>query len=264
MIAALLLLAAAPISALPSMISPQEVSPWPAESIAASSAIKARKKELNAVPVERACLGADAVTCIASMSFFVYISSLPPDFGGYGELKLPTKPVRDIHGAIIGQSVTFLVQFVPGQTAIGDRDTFTASLYLADGVHVSKVDFNLHKAPIAAKTEPEWAATRVFELATATMGIACIGSDRLAFYRFYDDNQRSAHSDDDFNGSYSDPTVSSGVFGHATKCGARMEMVASSGISADIGSYSGSSLSFSTIGPNPAKPMLRRSLPLGD
>lgn len=221
-----------------------QTTPWPPESIAAAAAIKARNLELRARPAERGCLGHDALTCIASMGFYVYISSTPPGLGGYGELKLPKPVEHDIHGRPVPQHVTFLVTFSPGVTAITPPEAITAELALDDGEHVNRIVFTLPAAPISAKTQTDWDATRVFELSTAAMGAQCVGPDRLSFYRRYDAMQRRSSSGESVSSDYSNPGIGSALYGHDKICGATMEAVAGSGISVETGSYSISTLTF--------------------
>jgi hypothetical protein len=246
-VAAVIGLALAMLAAGPAR---QEESVLTAESVAAAAAIKTRNLELRSKPEERGCLGADAVTCLASMGFYVYISSTPPDLGGLGALKLPTPVERDIHGQPISQMVSFLVTFAPGVRSIMPPDAIDADLFLVDGAHISRVTFFLPAPPLFAKTESQWAATRVFELATAALGEKCVGTDRLAFYRRYDDAQKSDGASTGIDSVVADPSVSSSVRGHLDLCGARMVMTATGGVSMDAGSYDGSLLS---IEPLPAK-----------
>lgn len=220
-----------------------QTAPWSPESIAAAEAIKARNVELRTEPDERGCIGADAVTCIASMGFYVYISSTRPGLGGYGELKLPRPVEHDIHGQPVPQMVSFLVTFAPGVTSIAQPDAIHVDLYLGDGARVSSVQFMLPTSPLSAKTQGDWEATRVFELSTAAMGAKCIGPDRMEFYRLYDKIQRGKSSEST-GSDYSDPGVFSGVFGRTTVCGVSMEAITSGGISARAGTYSGSMLTF--------------------
>jgi hypothetical protein len=214
------------------------------ENAAAVAAIKARIEQLKQSPGESGCLGKDAVTCLATLSGSVYISTEPLWLGG--GLKLPKPVERDINGQPMSQIITFLVTFNPRDRAYNGPTVVHASLYLGDGEHIARIDYSLGQSTFRAQTPAEWDATHVFELATATLGSACLGSDRLAFYRQYDRAQRQWSSGDEAGGSYSDPRIFSGIVGNTEICGVDMTTTTVSGFSASVGSYGGSSLSFST------------------
>ena len=208
---------------------------------AAVAAIKARADQLRTDPQGRKCLGADAVTCLATLSFSFTLTTEPFWLGG--GFKLPGPVQRDIHGDIIGARMEFLIKFNPQDRYLFDDSMVRATIGLGDGEHVDSVDFDLKEWPLLAHTEADWDKTHVFELATAVLGPACIGTDRLAFYRRYDAIQRQDESSD--RGGYgrrrSRATSSTG---HTTICGVTMRVTSISGYSRSVGSYGGSSLTF--------------------
>ena len=161
---------------------------------AAVAAIRARADQLRTDPQGRKCLGADAVTCLASLSFGLTLTTEPLWLGG--GFKLPGPVRRDIHGEVIATSMEFLIKFNPKDHYLFDDTMVRATIVLGDGEHVDRVDFDLKEWPLLARTEADWDKTHVFELATAVLGPACIGTDRLAFYRRYDAIQRQDESSD--------------------------------------------------------------------
>jgi len=213
------------------------------QNAAAVAAIKVRVDQLRANPQSRKCLGADAVTCLASLSFGVAITTEPLWMGG--GFKLPGSVERDIDGRPIPQLVEFLVAFGPKDRDLFGPNIVRAQLWLSDGEHVSEIKFFPKEAPLLARTKEEWDETHIFDIATAVLGQACVGPDRLAFYRRYDTIQKQIIVPDNISGSIADPTVSSGTSGEVTICGAMMSAGSASGISASVGTFGGSSISFS-------------------
>ena len=214
--------------------------PVPDKSLADAIAIKARNLELRAKPEERGCIDSDAVTCLASLGLYVYIS--PED----AQTSLLPRPVeQDIHGNAIAQSISFLISFKPGPASPLDQANVPAEIYLADGLHVTRVTFHLPQPPLIARTASDWAATRIFELATSVLGEQCVGTDRLAFYRRYDAMQRQSASGTHLDNDYSDPGVSSSVSGRETICGVSIQAASVSGVSVSAGDYAGSMMTFS-------------------
>ncbi|HWU74412.1 MAG TPA: hypothetical protein VN137_13075 [Sphingomonas sp.] len=197
--------------------------------------IKARIAQLRVDPQDRKCLGADAVTCLASLSLGV-----PPtaELGGFFELPAPAG--RDIYGRTVSATMSFLIKFNATNRDFTDDDDVSAQIDLSDGEHVGTIHFSLNQSPLFAQTESDWDATRVFELATAVLGPACVGTDRIAFYRRYDAIQRQGSTD------YVDRGRSafhySLLAGNMKICGVTMSVQSSSQYSRSLG-Y-GSSLRF--------------------
>jgi hypothetical protein len=200
----------------------------------AVAAIHIRGAQIQADPSQAGCLGKDAVTCMASLARTIYIAPTTT-----GRLKLPTPVERDINGEPVSQVTGFLVTFSPKPgPGVGTH------LYLDDGVHVDSVEFDLLADPLLAKTQADWDATHVFELATAVLGPECVGSDRLKFYRQYDAVQRREFSKDRSDDDYWNPTVSLDSYGSMKLCSALVVLSSTSGVSARDGSFGGSSMSF--------------------
>ena len=218
---------------------------WTKEDYEASAAVAARAQQLVAAPQERGCLGKDAVTCVATIALATRISSTPPDRGvTTGVLRFPKTLDRDIYGKIMSRSVSFLTLIAPAGAKPDAEMSALTNVSMDDGEHVSSIAFSLPRTPILAKTQDDWDATAIFELATATMGAKCVGSDRLAFYRLVDKAQKSASSSTTFSDSLSDPGVSKGGVGSVPFCGVVMRVGHVSGVSMSTGSYSGSSIEF--------------------
>jgi hypothetical protein len=218
------------------------------ENAAAVAAIKARAEQLRQDPAARKCLGVDAVTCLATLSFGVTLMTEPLWMGG--GYKLPKPVEHDIDGRPISQLMEFLVTFGSRDKDILGSNVLRAQMNLTDGEHVSGVEFFLKRAPLLARTQSDWDDTRIFELATAVLGPECVGTDRLAFYRRYDAMQKQWASRERFTEMPSGPSVSSGMFGDIEICGVSVVAGSVAGIAAGTGSYSGSSISFRM----PAKP----------
>jgi len=198
--------------------------------------IKARIAQLRADPQARKCLGADAVTCLASLSLGV-----PPTAAlGGSFLGLPAPADRDIYGRNVSATMSFQVRFNATNDDLVDDDEVYAHIDLSDGEHVDSVYFTLNQSPLFAHTERDWDATRVFELATAVLGPACVGTDRIGFYRSYDAIQRQSSTD------YIDRGRSAFRYsllrGNMKICGVTMSVGSSSQYSRSLG-Y-GSSLRF--------------------
>lgn len=219
------------VAAAPSLADQQK----PKGQAEAYAAIQVKRDVIRADPSQAGCLGRDAATCLASLVRTIYIAP-DPLIGG---LRLPTPVEHDINGDPVGQSMDFLVTFTPKP-----GPGIMTHLMLADGEHVSSINFALDSSPLLARTQADWDATHVFEITTAVLGPECVGTDRLAFYRRYDVAQRKTSSRDNFGGGYSDPTVSSSISGDMTICGAKIDLIAVSGISAETGSFAGSSIMF--------------------
>lgn len=210
------------------------------DTAAALAAIKARAVQLKTDPAARGCLGKDAVTCLASLSTSLYLSG---DTTWLGDgIKLPHSVERDIYGKPMLQSVEFQVSFTPNVRPNKDS-LLKARLWLADGEHVSGIDFDLDGTPLLAHTTTQWDATHVYELTVAVLGQQCVTTDKLLFYRAYDKVQRQSFSNDDM-GNYANPDVASRTSGSTAICGATMRATMVSGMSADVGSYGGAMLGF--------------------
>ncbi len=211
------------------------------ENATAVAAIKARVEQLRATPRDRRCLGADAVTCLASLSFAIPIGTEPVWLGG--GLKLPGPVQRDIYGQPISAITSFAVLFSAKDHGLFGPNVVNAELHLADGEHVDSLEFFLKSSPLLAQTAADWDATHVFEIATAVLGPACIGSDRLAFYRQYDRIQRQDSSANVRSGVPYDRRVASVTDGEMEICGVTMATSSVSGASRS-GTYGGSSVEF--------------------
>ena len=155
------------------------------------AAIKARIAQLRTDPQDRKCLGADAVTCLASLSLGVPLTA---ELGG-SFFELPAPAHRDIYGRTVSATMSFRVRFnATNRDQFDDDDVYT-QIDLSDGEHVDTIYFSLNQSPLFAHTESDWDATRVFDLATAVLGAACVGTDRIGFYRRYDAIQRQSSTD---------------------------------------------------------------------
>lgn len=212
------------------------------ENAAAVAAIKARAKQLRQDPAARKCLGVDAVTCLATLSFGVTLMTEPLWMGG--GYKLPKPVQHDIDGRPISQLVEFLVTFGSRDKDIFGQNVLHAQMDLYDGEHVTDVKFFLKHAPLLARTQEDWDNTHIFELATAVLGPECVGTDRLAFYRRYDAMQKQWASRDQYMEMPSGPSISSGMFGDTEMCGVSVVAGSVAGMAAGIGSYGGSSITF--------------------
>lgn len=209
---------------------------------AAIAAIKARMEQLRADPPSRKCLGADAVTCVASLSFHFTLTT--PPLWMAGGFKLPGPVQYDINGRTMPATMNFLIKFNPKDRYLIDDSMVGANIGLSDGEHVDSVDFDLKEDPLLAQTEADWDKTHVFELATAVLGPACIGTDRIAFYRRYDAIQRQESSSDRVDLGRRHSRVSSSISGDTKICGVTMHVTSISGYSRSIGSYGGAMLTF--------------------
>lgn len=196
--------------------------------------IKARIAQLRADPQDRRCLGADAVTCLASLSLGV-----PPTAELGGSFELPGAG-HDIYGRTVSATTSFRIRFNATNSDFVDDDDVYAHIDLSDGEHVDTIYFSLNESPLFAGTESDWEATRVFELATAVLGPACVGTDRIAFYRRYDAIQRQSSTDYVDRGR--DAFRYALLTGKMKICGVTMSVASSSQYSRSMG-Y-GSSLSF--------------------
>jgi len=197
--------------------------------------IKARIAQLRADPQGRKCLGADAVTCLASLSFGV-----TPTTAIGGVYQLPGPAGHNIYGRKVSATANFVVKFNATNDDVVDDDDVYAHIDLSDGEHVDSVYFSLNESPLFAHTERDWDATRVFELATAVLGSACVGTDRIAFYRRYDAIQRQSSTEYVDRGR--DAFRYSLLTGNMKICGVTMSVGSSSQYSRSLG-Y-GSSLRF--------------------
>jgi hypothetical protein len=209
---------------------------------AAIATIKARAEQLRADPRGRKCLGADAVTCLASLSFGLTLTTEPLWMGG--GFKLPGPVQRDIHGEAVSATMDFLIRFNPKDRYLFNDSMVGAKISLSDGEHVDSVHFDLKENPLLAVTEADWDATHVFELATAVLGPACIGTDRLAFYRRYDAIQRQESTPDKVEGRYRNRHVWSSTSGSTKICGVTMTAMRIRASSPSMGSYGGATLMF--------------------
>lgn len=209
---------------------------------AAIAAIRARIEQLRADPQSRKCLGADAVTCVASLSFHFTLTTPPLWMGG--GFKLPGPVQRDINGRTMSATMDFLIKFNPKDRYLINDSMVGAKIGLGDGEHVDSVDFDLKENPLLAQTEAEWDKTHVFELATAVLGPTCIGTDRVAFYRRYDAIQRQDSSSDRVDLGYRHSRNSSSTSGDTKICGVTMHVTAIRGYARSIGSYGGAMLTF--------------------
>lgn len=198
--------------------------------------IQARIGQLRADPQGRKCLGADAVTCLASLSL-----SVPPTTEIGGVFALPAPAGHDIYGRNVSSTMSFRVRFNATNSDLIDDDDIYADIDLSDGEHVDNIYFSLNESPLFARTESAWDATRVFELATAVLGPACVGTDRNAFYRRYDAIQRQS-STDYVDRGYPSAFRYSLLTGNMKICGVTMSVGSSSQYSRSMG-Y-GSSLRF--------------------
>lgn len=239
---ALALLAAVAIGAASPALADKQKKEAKKADAAATAAIRARIEQLRADPQARKCLGADAVTCLASLSFHFSLTTPPLWMGG--GFKLPGPVQRDIHGRAMFASVDFLIKFNPKDLYLINDSMVPASIQLSDGEHVDTVDFQLKESPLLAETEADWNATHVFELATAVLGPACIGTDHLAFYRRYDAIQRQESGSDRLDLGYPHNRVSSSTSGKTEICGVTMRVTHIRGYSRSTGSYGGAMLTF--------------------
>jgi len=200
------------------------------------AAIQARVAQLRASPQDRKCLGADAATCLASLSL-----GIPPTAEiGSSLFDLPAPAPRDIYGRSVPATMSFRIRFNATNDDPVDDDDVYAHIDLGDGEHVDTIYFSLNESPLFARTESDWAATRVFELATAVLGPACVGTDRIAFYRRYDAIQRQSSTDYVDRGR--DAFRYALLTGKVKICGVTMSVGSSSQYSRSLG-Y-GSSLRF--------------------
>lgn len=197
--------------------------------------VQARIGQLRADPQGRKCLGADAVTCLASLSLGV-----SPTTAIGGVFALPAPASHDIYGRTVPATMNFLIKFNARNRDLFDDDDVYAQIDLSDGEHIDNIYFSLNQSPLFAHTESDWDATRVFELATAVLGSACVGTDRVGFYRRYDAIQRQSSAD------YVDRGYHAGRYsllsGNMKICGVTMSVQSSSQYSRSLG-Y-GSSLRF--------------------
>lgn len=198
--------------------------------------IQARVGQLRADPQGRKCLGADAVTCLASLSLGV-----TPTTAIGGVFALPGPAGHDIYGHSVSATMSFLIKFNATNRDFFDDDDVSAQIDLGDGEHVDTIHFSLNQSPLFAQTESDWEATRVFELATAVLGPACVGADRIDFYRRYDAIQRQS-STDYVDRGYPRAGPYSLLSGNMKICGVTMSVQSSSQYSRSLG-Y-GSSLRF--------------------
>jgi hypothetical protein len=198
--------------------------------------IQARIGQLRADPQGRRCLGADAVTCLASLSLGV-----TPTSAIGGVFALPGPAGHDIYGRNVSATMSFLIKFNARNRDLFDDEEVDAQMDLSDGEHIDSMYFSLNQSPLFADTESDWDATRVFELATAVLGPACVGTDRMAFYRRYDAIQRQS-STDYVDRGYPRGSRYSLLSGNMKICGVTMSVQSSSQYSRSMG-Y-GSSLRF--------------------
>jgi hypothetical protein len=241
------------IAAAPAIAQNAPTAPaWTKEDYEASATVAARAQQLVAAPQERGCLGKDAVTCVATIALSTRISSSPPYPGATEVLRFPKKLERDIYGKVISRSVSFLTLITPAGAKPDAEMSAPTYLSMQDGEHVDSIAFSLPPALGLAKTQADWDATAIFELATATMGAKCIGSDRLAFYRLVDKAQKSAGGSTTFYDGFSVPSLSNSGVGSVPICGVVMRVGYVSGVSVSTGHYSGSTLEFA-VNPSAAK-----------
>lgn len=201
----------------------------------AIAVVQTRIGQLRADPQGRKCLGADAVTCLASLALGVTPTTV---IGGV--FALPGPAGHDIYGHTVSATMSFLIKFNARNRDLFDDDEVYAQINLSDGEHIDNIYFSLNQSPLFAHTESDWEATRVFELATAVLGPACVGPDRIDFYRRYDAIQRQSSTD------YIDRGYRAGRYallsGNMKICGVTMSVQSSSQYSRSLG-Y-GSSLRF--------------------
>ena len=197
--------------------------------------IQARIAQLRADPQDRKCLGADAVTCLASLSLRV-----TPTTAIGGVFALPGPAGHDIYGRTVSATMSFRVRFNATNRDLVDDDDVYTQIDLSDGEHVDTIYFSLNQSPLFAHTESDWDATRVFDLATAVLGAACVGTDRIGFYRRYDAIQRQSSTDYVDRGRNANRY--SLLTGNMKICGVTMSVGSSSQYSRSLG-Y-GSSLRF--------------------
>lgn len=202
----------------------------------AIAVIQARIGQLRADPQGRKCLGADVVTCLASLSLGVTPAT---EIGGI--FALPGPAGHDIYGRDVSATMTFLIKFNARNRDPFDDDEVYAQIDLSDGEHIDNIYFSLNQSPLFAHTESDWDATRVFELATAVLGPSCVGTDRIDFYRRYDAIQRQSSTDYVERG-YPRASRYSLLSGNMKICGVTMSVQSSSQYSRSMG-Y-GSSLTF--------------------
>jgi hypothetical protein len=204
---------------------------------AASRAVEARTLLISQNPGEAGCVGKDAATCLASLGRTLVVSTSRND---PVPLDLPTEPKLDIHGAPTRQ-VLLLHASLPGPRA---SEFSSLTLSMNDGVHVSAVDFDPRKSLLRTQTAEDWDQTGIYEFATGVAGTACIGADKLQFYRRVDALMKNGTSTSSDNGSYRNRVVGTTSIGSDKVCGQKMSVSQGSGYIGEIGSYASSTITF--------------------
>ena len=156
--------------------------------------VRKRMAELENAPPRGGCLGQDDITCIAMATRKLVVSSNP-----YGPTFTPLKPPeRTLDGAPLKRLRYFDVYVPrPGADAVG-RQGLDMNLDIAadGGVYAARVE--LPRPVFPAVSVGDFDETGVYELAAALLGEACVGEDRLAFYRLVRDMLAHERAKDDW------------------------------------------------------------------
>lgn len=201
-------------------------------------AVRVRLFVLSYKPDQAGCIGNDAAMCLASLSRALVLSTRryeDPHFD------LPAEPQLDINGKPLKQ-LLMLHASVPGLPP--SNDLAGVNIEMADGVHVSQVDFFPANPLRLARTAEEWNATGLYEAAVGVLGAACVGTDKLAFYRRVDAVQRGGDTERSDTGYYGHRTSAISETGIDHVCGKKMVVATSVGHSTDGGDFAGSLVSF--------------------
>ncbi|MBS0295967.1 MAG: hypothetical protein JSR45_06605 [Proteobacteria bacterium] len=189
--------------------------------------LAARRLTLLANPAEQGCLGADWVTCAATLSLTNQLTTGILD----NELKEP-KALHDLDGKPILQTVWIDVfpTYYPGQSSVTQK-AHHVELRLDEKNYVTAIYVRLTTYPSQARTKEDWDATGTYELMRGMTSEKCVG-DRLDFYRLFRDLM-SRRELSDFSNETAYGTTGKAQTGF---CGAKL--VVHSGGSFDVNSGS--------------------------
>lgn len=137
-------------------------------------AVRQRLADFEKTPPTGGCIGQDEATCIAMLAQQLVATSTD----GGEEFKSQTAE-QSIDGVALIRIRIFDVLTPGGASHV--------TLTIAPDGTVSGVSASLPDTPSVAITAADYDATGVYDLTVALMGTACIGQDRLAFYRLVRD-----------------------------------------------------------------------------
>ena len=144
---------------------------WSASLLLAGAAISAGAQ----TPAPTGCLGVPVTACVASLRASTRLEE------GLLATSLERRHAVDVNGRLLGNGVVTIIARLPGQVR-----AVSIVLELTADDRVVAATATLWRDPRQARTEDDYAATGLYDIALRLAGARCPDATPLALYRFFE------------------------------------------------------------------------------